>query len=64
MTRPLSNHLRRRAAAVVDGVMSRRGAERRFQIAPSTAIGWVRNLAKAACAVERRHSLTDANPAR
>ncbi len=42
MTRPLSNDLRRRAVrAVVDGGMSRRGAARRFGIAPSTAIKWV-----------------------
>ena len=37
MTRPLSNDLRRRAVtAVVDGGGSRRGAARRFGIAPST----------------------------
>ena len=42
MTRPLSNDLRRRVVtAVVDGGMSRRGAARRFGIAPSTAIKWV-----------------------
>ncbi len=42
MTRPLSNALRRRAVrAVFDGGMSRRGAARRFGIAPSTAIKWV-----------------------
>ncbi|MDE0391391.1 MAG: transposase [Rhodospirillales bacterium] len=42
MTRPLSNDLRRRVVrAVVDGGMSRRGAAKRFGIAPSTAIKWV-----------------------
>ena len=42
MTRPLSDDLRRRVVrAVVDGGMSRRGAARRFGIAPSTAIKWV-----------------------
>ena len=42
MTRPLSNDLRRRVVtAVADGGMSRRGAARRFGIAPSTAIKWV-----------------------
>ena len=42
MTRPLSNDLRRRVVtAVVDGGMLRRGAARRFGIAPSTAIKWV-----------------------
>ena len=42
MTRPLSNDLRRRVVtAMVDGGMSRRGAARRFGIAPSTAIKWV-----------------------
>ncbi len=42
MTRPLSNDLRRRVVtAVVDGGMTRRGAARRFGIAPSTAIKWV-----------------------
>ena len=42
MTRPLSNDLRRRVVtSVVQGSMSRRGAARRFGIAPSTAIKWV-----------------------
>ena len=42
MTRPLSDDLRRRVVtAVVDGGMTRRGAARRFGIAPSTAIKWV-----------------------
>ena len=42
MTQPLSNDLRRRVVtAVVDGGMTRRGAARRFGIAPSTAIKWV-----------------------
>ena len=42
MTRPLSNDLRRRVVtAVVDGGMTRRGAAKRFGIAPSTAIKWV-----------------------
>ena len=42
MTRPLSNDLRHRVVtAVVDGGMTRRGAARRFGIAPSTAIKWV-----------------------
>ena len=42
MTRPLSSDLRRRVVtAVVDGGMSRRGAAKRFGIAPSTAIKWV-----------------------
>ena len=42
MTRPLSDDLRRRVAAAVDDGMSRRGAAKRFGIAPSTAIKWVR----------------------
>ena len=42
MMQPLSNDLRLRVVtAVVDGGMSRRGAARRFGIAPSTAIKWV-----------------------
>ena len=42
MTRPLSNDLRRRVVrAVVDGGMTRRGAAKRFGIAPSTAIKWI-----------------------
>ena len=41
MTQPLSNDLRRRVVVAVDGGMSRRGAARRFGIAPSTAIKWV-----------------------
>ena len=41
MTRPLSNDLRRRVVTAVAGGMSRRGAARRFGIAPSTAIKWV-----------------------
>ena len=42
MIRPLSNDLRRRVVrAVVDGSMTRRGAVKRFGIAPSTAIKWV-----------------------
>ena len=42
MTRPLSNDLRRRVVtAVVDDGMTRRGAAKRFGIAPSTAIKWV-----------------------
>ena len=42
MTQPLSDDLRRRVVTAVDGGMSRRGAARRFGIAPSTAIKWVR----------------------
>ena len=42
MTRPLSDDLRRRVVTAVDDGMSRRGAARRFGIAPSTAIKWVR----------------------
>ena len=42
MTRPLSDDLRRRVVTVVDDGMSRRGAAKRFGIAPSTAIKWVR----------------------
>ena len=41
MTRPLSNDLRRRLVAAVDGGMTRRAAAERFGIAPSTAIKWV-----------------------
>ena len=41
MTQPLSNDLRRRMVVAVDGGMSRRGAAKRFGIAPSTAIKWV-----------------------
>ena len=41
MTQPLSNDLRRRVVTAVDGGMSRRGAAKRFGIAPSTAIKWV-----------------------
>ena len=42
MVQPLSDDLRRRMVAAVDGGMSRRGAAKRFGIAPSTAIEWVR----------------------
>ena len=42
MTRPLSDDLRRRVVAAVDDGMSRQEAARRFGIAPSTAIKWVR----------------------
>ena len=42
MTRPLSDDLRRRVVTAVDDGMSRRGATKRFSIAPSTAIKWVR----------------------
>ena len=41
MTRPLSDDLRRRVVTAVDDGMSRRGAAKRFGIAPSTAIKWV-----------------------
>ena len=41
MTKPLSNDLRRRVVASVDGGMSRRAAANRFGIAVSTAIKWV-----------------------
>jgi transposase len=41
MTRPLSNDLRRRLVAAVDGGMTRRAAAERFGVAPSTAIKWV-----------------------
>ena len=41
MTRPLSYDLRPRVVTAVDGGMSRRGAAKRFGIAPSTAIKWV-----------------------
>ena len=42
MTRPLSDDLHRRVVTAVDDGMSRRGAAKRFGIAPSTAIKWVR----------------------
>ena len=42
MIRPLSDDLRRRVVTAVDDGMSRRGAAKRFGIAPSTAIKWVR----------------------
>ncbi len=41
MTKPLSNDLRRRVVASVDGGMSRRAAAKRFGVAVSTAIKWV-----------------------
>ena len=41
MTRPLSNDLRHRLVAAVDGGMSRRSAARVFGVAASTAIKWV-----------------------
>ena len=41
MTQPLSDDLRRRVVAAVDGGMSRRAAAKRFGIAVSTAIKWV-----------------------
>ena len=41
MTQPLSNDSRCRVVVAVDGGMSRRGAAKRFGIAPSTAIKWV-----------------------
>ena len=42
MTRPLSDDLRRRVVTAVGDGMPRRGAAKRFGIAPSTAIKWVR----------------------
>ncbi len=41
MTRPLSNDLRHRLVAAVDGGMSRRSAAKVFGVAASTAIKWV-----------------------
>ena len=41
MTRPLSNDLRERLIAAVDGGISRRSAAKRFGVAASTAIKWV-----------------------
>ena len=41
MTTPLSNDLRKRLIAAVDGGMSRRSAVKRFWVAPSTAIKWM-----------------------
>ena len=41
MTRALSDDLRHRLVAAVDGGMSRRSAAKRFGIAASTAIKWV-----------------------
>ena len=41
MSRPLSDDLRQRLVAAVDGGMSCRSAARRFGIAASTAIHWV-----------------------
>ena len=41
MTRPLSNDLRQRLIAAVEGGMTRRGAAERFGVAPSTAVKWV-----------------------
>ena len=41
MTKPLSNDLRRRVVASVDGGMSRRAAANRYGIAVSTAIKWL-----------------------
>ena len=42
MTRPLSNDLRQRLVAAVDGGMTRRAAAERFGVAPSTAVRWAR----------------------
>ena len=42
MTKPLSNDLRKRLILAVDGGQSRRAAARRFGVAASTAIKWVR----------------------
>jgi len=42
MTRALSDDLRKRVIAAVDGGMSRRGAAERFGVGVSTAIKWVR----------------------
>ena len=41
MTKPLSNDLRRRVVASVDGGMSRRAAANRFGLAVSTSSKWV-----------------------
>ena len=49
MTRPLSDDLRRRVVTAVDDGMSRRGAAKRFGIAPSTAIKWVRAWQRTGC---------------
>jgi transposase len=40
MTRPLSNDLRARLVAAVEGGQSRRSAAKRFGVAASTAIKW------------------------
>lgn len=42
MTRALSDDLRKRVIAAVDGGMSRRAAAERFGVGVSTAIKWVR----------------------
>ena len=41
MTRPLSNDLRERVIAAVEGGMSRRAAADRFGVGASTAVRWV-----------------------
>ncbi len=46
MTRPISNDLRQRLIAAVDGGMSRRAAAGRFGVAASTAIKWVQQWRK------------------
>jgi transposase len=42
MTRPLSDDIRKRLISAVEGGMSRRSAAKRFGIAASTAINWVK----------------------
>jgi transposase len=41
MTKPLSDDLRERLVAAVEGGQSRRAAAERFGIAPSTAVKWM-----------------------
>jgi len=52
MTRPLSEDLRSRLIAAVDGGMSRRAAAKRFGVAAASAVRWVRawRMTGATCA--------------
>jgi transposase len=47
MSKPLSNDLRLRLVAAVDGGMSRRAAAERFGVAASTAVRWVQQWRRA-----------------
>ena len=53
MTKPLSNDLRARAVGAVASGMSRRAAAKRFGLAASTVVKWVRRFRETGCFAPR-----------